>query len=248
MATGSEHEQTPALLAFSVLSWSPDGTQVLVKGREDGGRPGFFAVRVADGRVRPLVLAAPSAETDLRSGQWTPDGESLVYVDAGRQAVLSRDLATGKDTVVLELTKAGVEGTNGGVLGRGMRLSPDGRSLAFTGGVRTEAGEGTALRVRGEDGEIRELMRIADPEWIVLQDWMPDGSALLVTRNRRGQPATSPSLWRVPLAGGEPSAVGLSMPALRSLSVNPQGRRVTFTAGSPQTEVWVMENFLSDRP
>jgi serine/threonine-protein kinase len=249
VATGEEQERTPALTGFNVLSWSPDGAEVLVKGRDDRSRSGFFAIDVENGRVRPLVLASqPSAETDLRSGQWTPDGTRLDYVHAGRQAVLSRDLSTGADEVVLDFGKAGIEGTNGGVLGRGVRVSPDGRSIAFTGGVRTPAGPGVSLRIQGEDGVVRELLRVGDPEWIVMQDWMPDGSAVLVSRGKRGQPPSPCSLWRVPVDGGPPRDLGLAMPGLRGASVHPGGDRVTFTAGWPATEVWVLENFLADSP
>jgi hypothetical protein len=34
------------------------------------------------------------------------------------------------------------------------------------------------------------------------------------------------------------------MNRLRDLCVHPDGRRVAFTAGEPEIEIWVMENFL----
>jgi len=38
--------------------------------------------------------------------------------------------------------------------------------------------------------------------------------------------------------------VGLSMPGIQSLSVQPDGRRIYFSANSPD-EVWALENLLT---
>lgn len=52
------------------------------------------------------------------------------------------------------------------------------------------------------------------------------------------------SLWRVPVAGGEPEQLGLEMEKLRQPTISPDGRRLAFTAGGTQNETWIMENFL----
>lgn len=54
------------------------------------------------------------------------------------------------------------------------------------------------------------------------------------------------SLWRVPVAGGEPEDLGLEMEKLRQPVISADGRKIAFTAGGRKTEVWVMENFLQN--
>ena len=42
----------------------------------------------------------------------------------------------------------------------------------------------------------------------------------------------------------EPTEQSLDRLRLRNLALNPDGRRVAFTAGIPTGEVWMLENFL----
>ncbi len=95
-------------------------------------------------------------------------------------------------------------------------------------------------------GPARELVRVTAPDSLRFQDWMPDGTALVFTRSisKPDQPIT---LWRVSIHGGEPQPLGLSMPGIRDVSVRPDGKAITFTAGWPKNELWVMENFLTDK-
>jgi hypothetical protein len=51
-------------------------------------------------------------------------------------------------------------------------------------------------------------------------------------------------VWRIPAEGGEPQKTELAMEGLRSLRFHPDGKRIAFSAGRQQYEVWVMENFL----
>jgi hypothetical protein len=78
---------------------------------------------------------------------------------------------------------------------------------------------------------------------MIFQDWTPDGKSALFTRwSLSGGSAVT--LWRVPVAGGEPEPLGLSLEGLRDVSVHPEGGKLTFTAGWPRAEVWVMENVM----
>ena len=53
-------------------------------------------------------------------------------------------------------------------------------------------------------------------------------------------------LWRIPVNGGEPQKLDLSMRKLMHVRIHPDGRRIAFTGSSQpeKSEVWVMENFL----
>ena len=78
----------------------------------------------------------------------------------------------------------------------------------------------------------------------ILQDWTPDGATVLFTQWNFQSP-NAVSLWRVSTGGDEPESLGLAREALRDVSVNPSGSRITFTAGNPRAEIWALENLLT---
>ncbi len=99
-------------------------------------------------------------------------------------------------------------------------------------------------------GEPREFHRLQDTEKFA-QDavgsglaWTADGQYVLFGIHRPGQPEPPEELWRVPVEGREPQKL-LEMDRLSDISVHPDGRRIAFTGGSTQMEVWAMENFLT---
>jgi Tol biopolymer transport system component len=233
--SGDIREHVPALGAFLVSDWSPDGRRVLLWGSDLRGRSGVFEVEADTGRTSTLVVAPP-IEDDVAIGRalWMPDGKRLLY--RRDRALRIRDVDSGSDEVVLDFRTEKIDGVNGGPLGRGYVPSPDGQALAFSAFVPGAQ----SLRVKVGTEPSRELLRVTPPESVVLQDWMPDGRSLLVTRGKQGMP---PVLVRVPLDGGAPIPLPLGT-GLRDASVDPDGRRLTYTSGAPLLEVWVMENFL----
>jgi serine/threonine-protein kinase len=241
--TGAERELVPALASFLVRAWSPDGRRVAVAGSDYDGRAGAYAVDVESGSTQPLAQTdRPSDATNLGRAEWDPDGSRILYSNQARRALLFRDLAGGVDKVALDFRAEGIDKIVGQVLGRGYKLSPDGRALAFSAKVRGAGGEADVLRVRSEGEPSRELLRLAPPERLVFQDWTPDGRALVFTRRPRdGAPV---ELWSIDARGGVPQALGLSLNALRDVSIHPDGRRLTFTAGAPVLEVWALENAI----
>ena len=242
--TGQERELVPALNGFLVRSWFPDGRRVVVGGSDYGGRGGAYAVDVDSGRVEPLLQTSPRDAGNLGRVEWAPDGSRILYSNQARRALLFRDLAGGVDRVALDFRAEGIDKIVGQVLGRGYKLSPDGRALAFSATVRDAGGEADVLRVRSEGEGTRELLRRAPPERIVFQDWTPDGRALVFTRRPRDGAALE--LWTIDARGGVPQPLGLSLNALRDVSVHPDGRRLTFTAGAPVIEVWAIDNALAN--
>ena len=97
-------------------------------------------------------------------------------------------------------------------------------------------------------GEPREFHRLQDTEEFVPDAvgsglaWTADGRYVLFGVYRPDQPEPM-ELWRVPAEGGEPQKL-LEMDGVKDISVHPDGRRIAFTGGSVQMEVWAMENFL----
>ena len=56
-------------------------------------------------------------------------------------------------------------------------------------------------------------------------------------------------LCRMPVSGGEPEKLGLKMNnGFVNMSMHPDGRKITFSSQDKSvSEIWVMENFLSDK-
>ncbi|HVP91118.1 MAG TPA: S9 family peptidase [Terriglobales bacterium] len=106
------------------------------------------------------------------------------------------------------------------------RVSPDGRSIAFT--LRTtdlEANRGrTDIWLVGADG--RDLRRLtAHPAADFNARWMPDGRGLYFLSTRSG----SSQVWRILLDGGEAQQVTNLPLDVGALAVSPDGRTLAAT-------------------
>ena len=245
LGTQELREFMPAMNSFLLRSWSPDGKTILVQGQDAQGRTGAHAIDVETGVVLPIVLNAPN-QNDIRRPDWRPDG-AVVYINSGSQKLLARDPSTGREHVLVDLKIEGLK-VIGNVMGRGFKLSPDGKALAYT--VNDRAGDTptASLWIKPlSGGASKEFAHARAPETLMFQDWTPDGAAVLFTRWNFQSP-NAVSLWRVSTGGGEPESLGLAREALRDVSVNPSGSRITFTAGNPRAEIWAMENLLSPHP
>jgi serine/threonine protein kinase/Tol biopolymer transport system component len=235
-------ELTPPIHGFVVADWSPDGRRLLLHGFDTDGVLGLHQLDLTTGRTEMVVRS--TGDEPVGPGQWRSN-DSIVFVDHARRALLSHGLAGGRDEVLLDFAAAGVEGLVGGPTGRGFVLSSDGRRLAYSAGVSAGGLRATVLRVRTlSTGETRELARVSAPTALVLQDWVRDGSALLVTK-RLTKPSQPPSLWRLSLVTGEMVPIGLSLAGLRDISVDPDGKRVTFTSGAATFDTWVMDGLTA---
>lgn len=161
-------------------------------------------------RVQPAVLtSSPNQESDYGAHRWAADGYFL-YEQAGR-GIISRNPATGHETVIVSYADFGVKRLNGPTA---FQSSPDQRSLAFSG--RFSEGDSliTVLKVQSLGGAPTELARATSPQAIVFEGWTPDSKEVLFARksSKQSDPST---LWRIPVTGGEPRSLGLSIPGLR---------------------------------
>ena len=226
---------------FLVRSWSPDGRYVVVVGSDAAGRQGIYAIDTDTGSAKPIVVGDGIARPD-----WLPDGRVL-YFRRAQGTLVARNVETGVEQVVENFQAEGINAV-GDVTGRGFRVSPDGQTLAFTSAKRDgEVWTRTiAVKPLGDGGTVRELVHATGPESIIFQDWTADGAAVIFTR-WIAKPNEPMALWRVSIHGGDPQPLGLSTAGVRDVSVHPDGRRITYTAGWPMNELWVMENFLTDK-
>ena len=112
--------------------------------------------------------------------------------------------------------------------------------------LRTEENKRTLVAMDFPDGSPKEILsfNFTGRHYIDLA-WSPDGRFIYFSKG----PDTGYewSLYRVPRQGGDAQDLGLKMRRFQSLSVNPDGRRITFASIPPDGEfpqIWVMENFL----
>ncbi len=201
--------------------WSPDGRSVALLRIESSTRiPGpteatkpdsgvvaeSFAeqrlaiVNPADGAMRWLSPANMYAyEFD-----WSPDSKELVYLAAPGSGddnwfiaeVYRVDATTG---VARKILKPSMQVAN-------IRWSPDGKSVAFIGGLMSDQGVtgGDIYAMPAEGGAPRDLTpnRKSSPNWF---RWMPSSSQILMTENVSGDMAitsldlgtlTTETLWK----------------------------------------------------
>jgi WD40 repeat protein len=225
--------------------WNPNrlgwlnADSILMTGKDLNGRLGLFRFGLATGEIQPIVLGVL-----VRQHFVSEDGRTLFYErrsaapgDSQPFSVRARDLVTGDERVVYP---HGVQD---------LALSPDGESLAFVTGSRSEdpsAGTKPSIRiVSTRGGPTREIWtfdsRPVAPAKLI---WTADGKAVLF-------PTTSGAtdeIWRLSVQGGAPEKVGVSLSHITSLSLNPDGRQLAISAGASAFEIWVMENLGASLP
>ena len=228
-ADGSdERELRPDLQSFNWPRWAPDGRSILVSGPDRRNRPGFYRVDSATGQTELLVRPEPGAR-QMRP-EWTPDGQSLVFVRKTDDCacIIRRELASGQEVVLHRMPPSDLQVR--------AAVAPDGRFVAVLSG---EAARPRLTLVPASGGPDRVLYESEDLAWLSFVDWSADSRHVLIGRGR-----DEIAVWRVPVAGGEPEPTGLAMKGLNELRISSDGRRVVFTGGENQGEVWVMKNFL----
>lgn len=246
--TGEERDLWPALAFFIEPHWSPDGRTILVYGYDLEERCCWHQVDVTTGRVTFVVPVDGTTHPPMSAVQWARTGRAVLGV-RGTDALVSRALASGVETKLLDFRELGVDRLTPPAQGPGLQYSPDARAIAFSGWIGSGETARTVLRVLAADGRMVELAESSGKVPIFFQGWTPDGSDLLFTQQQPSdQRRDSPTaLWRVSPSGGEPRRIGIEAVGLRDVHISPDGTRVTFTAGAETGDVRVMDNFLRGR-
>jgi Tol biopolymer transport system component len=182
-------------------------------------------------------------DSDISHPAWFPDGKRLLYTDIRgesgtiTEAVVVRDLQTGQKTELFRPTR--------GLKIDDIALSPDGRQVALT--LLEKETRSSVLKVLPvAGGEASELVRAKEPDTIVGDSlsWSSDSQYIIFGKGRSTSQEPKTQLLAISSHGGEPHTLGLAMDSVGSLSFDPSGHHVAFSAGSAKREVWVMENFL----
>lgn len=219
-------------LNFNFVRWSSDGRSVLSTGLDENGRSGaLISIDARTGESR--ILARPDQNGAIFAPCPSLDGGSIFYFRLGREfrRIIKLDLKTGSEREINRLPFSPGP--------YWMALSPDGRQVATY--------SDNKIFILSHDGaEFRELVEAGGGTTLA---WMPDGKNILYGRFRDGNVGEIVDLWTVPVTGGEPRKMGLSMSRLTHLQVSPDGTQIVFTASEDpgKSELWVLENFLPER-
>ena len=219
---------------FGDPKWFPDGSAILVRGRDRKDRWGLFKVDAETAETTPFV-----SDTVQPQAAWSADGSKLYYVarewGEKRSQIRIRDLETGQESTLVSRPAEGYGLNN-------LALSPDGRWLAY--GEGGSVGANSVHLVEAEGGDPRKLFPPHDAGLLpdgkdVLHEveWTPDGKHLVFAQDGR--------IWKIPVEGGVPNEINLGLENATGLRFHPDGRRVALSAGEATSEVWVLENLLA---
>jgi Tol biopolymer transport system component len=219
----SQTEVVPKVQYFHRPRWFRDGKSFVAEGRPLTGRGGLLSIDPS-GDINVLVRGGGQPA-------WSPDGRTLFHsrLEAPATRVLvARDMATGEERR-LQLPGGGEKA-----------VSPDGNWLA-TQFIDLKA---SSIRLAPTDGgPARTVITLAPPERVFYfggLSWTPDGKGLLFVK----QTGERRELCRVDVATGRITPTGLSAPGMTYVRLHPDGKRLAYSAGTRQEEVWVIENFL----
>jgi Tol biopolymer transport system component len=244
--TGEERELAPKLnLPTNIYKgpcWSPDGRFLVVGGKDEKDREGFYRVNAQTGEVNLIVQAKPKEV--LYWPQPASDGNAILFqrVDEGKgeASLVLCDLETSEEKTLHRSRHI-----------QAWAVSPDGRQLAIAALYSPKDIRADRLIVSSITGEEpKELFRAPEKEVISAIAWMPDARSLLFIRDKEADDRQRRQVWRIPVTGGTPEPVPLQLEArqLKGLRFHPDGKRVVLNVFSTSDAgILMMENFLPRR-
>ena len=242
--TGEEREVPLPIDSFWRMHWAADNRAVFAT-MADKTRQGLYRIDIRTGESTLLARSGWS-DSLIKNFAVSPDGKSVYYAHfqwvKKITTVVRYDLQTGQETEIYRKPSPPDIGA--------MSVSPDGGYVALSTAdtILLEGGGNRGMVIRlvpTAGGEPRDLLQ-GHLDWWTSSAWTPDGQTMLFYKRTSAATGGRRELWQVPSAGGEPRKINMGMDLdLRDLHLHPDGRRIVFTAGRNEKEVWVMENFLA---
>jgi Tol biopolymer transport system component len=236
------------------LRWTPDGTHVLLRNRDEQGQDALYRVNTTTGECRTVPPSGSAIMAPARPGglnplllAWTPDG-STVYTqvrerDSGSTrptsgAIVEHRLSDGAARELLRDKSLSREVP--------LALSPDGRWLA----ARIDTlDQGKAVRnfwIFPTEGGEPKVLPCTTGATIFHFSWAPDSRALVFTATSlRASGIPLEEAWLCSIDNGAPKKI-LTMDLMTEAVLSPDGRSIAYTGGvgGKDEGVWLMENFL----
>ncbi len=184
--------------------------------------------------------AVPAVFPRHNSFVWDADGRHgyVSRLSGDRPGIWKVDVQTGEEALLYQPPPDSVLG--------GVSESPDGNRVAFSVYLRPEK-VFRMIVVPVGGGPARGLLDVPGVQGsLAVGGWTRDGRQIIFTQTTSDSEHKQHQgeLWAVSLEGGGPHRLGLKMGALRDVRVSPDGTRISFTSGYPETDLWVFENFL----
>ena len=212
------------------MSWSRDGRLIAFCGSDRQKRRGVFLITVKTGEIRllvPLETRIPNFDPT-----WAPDSKTIAYGFESNVYVVN--IEDGKPRRITPP----IEEREPKDAFRRPVFAPDGRSVAYTAGLRI-----LATTIDGR--ETREILHLKNKKsGVNIFDWSPNGHHIVFT------PGNS-RIWCVAADGGEPFQIAdLSNLGDQTRAWlpkwSPTGDSIAFGVHREQYQYWVMENFLPE--
>lgn len=227
------------------IRWFPDGKALLLpQWKMLPHQREFLRLDLATGNTETIFVAPFSNNLNTVFSQ---DGKQIFYAsykedDRGTKYLVRRDLMTGEEKVLFTFRDAA-----GPASLHGFSMAPDRTQIAFFRAIH-EGNKmlGWTLMVAPlSGGEPRDAGH-PDGSWInpSWSAWTPDGMGVLVLAGDNNSYFGPYQMWYIPVNGGTPHRVGISMPVLESINLDPSGKRVGFTGGSSEAQVWEIKNLF----
>jgi len=253
LETGDEREIYPGY-DFQDLRWSPDSQLILALTSDKPDRTGrsfLCLIDVTDGEVIPVMKCELDRYTQwISSADWTREGKSVFYVFNDKPKKLCKlvihNLKSKEEKEIYRSQTFAERFT--------ITRSPDGQWLALINYRGLEQNKHVLRILPAAGGEPRELLSFEEyANWRTHVTWSAGGKHILfVKSSQEGIPRTGDKsdLWRIPVEGGKPQKLDLTMSRFFHLTVHPDGKHIAFSSYGPSMkmpELWVMENFLPDK-
>jgi Tol biopolymer transport system component len=207
-------------------TWTPDGTGVVLVGADLDARSGIFKVDLVTGSAEMVVETRGAVGPVAMSA----DGQWLFYRRFEEQpqgplatVLIARNLKTGQQHDLARRRDPNISG---------FWLSPDGRWIA----IRVSNDQSSSLEIMpATGGASKVLLQNHEPNFRPRGGtWSADGQYVLFVRGS--------ALWRVPVSGGEPEKLNISVPGMADISLSPDGHRLVIGVLDIKEEIWSMRN------
>ena len=240
-----ETQDLPALsdAEGGFYSWRPDGSLLVIGNRADLLQ--MYRVTPPSWSLMPLG-PLKGREHDLGFPVFGPD-KIMYYRTDNPEVIMARTLETSEDRILVRLPEK--------TYARSMRLSPDGKQLAF---ILVDAvgsnGKWQAIMTVGVDGQrLREMYRLDAPERLQPATgqglaWSYDSRGVLFTKGK----SPDYDLFYLPVAGGDARQIRVDVQGeakIRAtypwMDMSPDRKTLAFGHGVDlEPQLWVLEGIL----